>query len=57
LRQKGIEAYSPLRYATAEIQAAAQKSQPRGFAGRREAITAPMIEKLIGSTVFSSQKP
>jgi hypothetical protein len=49
-------AYSALRCTTAAIEAAAQKSQPRGLVGRREAIMAPMIEKLIGRTVFSSQK-
>jgi len=48
-------AYSALRYATAMIQAAPQKSQRRGFAERREAMIAPMIEKLTARTVFSSQ--
>jgi hypothetical protein len=49
-------AYSALRFATAEMKDAAQKSQPRGLARRREEIIAPMIEKLTGTTVFSSQK-
>ena len=49
-------AYSALRCATAEIKAAAQKSQPMGSAGRREAMTDPMIEKLTAKTVFSGQK-
>jgi len=38
------------------MEAAAQKSQPTGLAGRREAMKAPMIEKLTGTMVFSSQK-
>jgi hypothetical protein len=49
-------AYWALKCVTAAIQAAAQKSQPTGLAGRREARIAPMIEKLMGRTVFSSQK-
>jgi hypothetical protein len=48
-------AYSALRCVTAAIEAAVQKSQPTALAGRREARIAPMIEKLIGRTVFSSQ--
>jgi RES domain-containing protein len=48
-------AYSALRCATAMIRAAAQKSQPRVLAERREAIIAPMIEKLTARSVFSSQ--
>jgi hypothetical protein len=48
-------AYSALRCVTAEIAPAAQKSQPRGLAGRREAIIAPMIEKLSGMMLLSSQ--
>jgi hypothetical protein len=37
------------------MQAAAQKSQPTGLAGRREARIAPMIEKLTAWTAFRSQ--
>jgi hypothetical protein len=48
-------AYSALRYATAMMQVAAQESQPRGLAGRRQAMIAPMIEKLTARTAFSSQ--
>jgi hypothetical protein len=48
-------AYSALRYATAMMQAAAQKSQPTGLAGRREAMIAPMIEELTARTAFPSQ--
>jgi hypothetical protein len=40
-------AYSALKYATAMIQAAPQRSQPRRLAGTRVAIIAPMIEKRI----------
>src|SRR5215211_3416656 len=52
---RALMAYSALRCATAMMQAAAQKSQPKGLAGRREAMTAPMIEKLTAIIVSSSQ--
>ena len=48
-------AYSALRYATAMVQPAAQKSQPTRLPGRREAMIAPMIEKLTTWTAFWSQ--
>jgi hypothetical protein len=48
-------AYSALRYATAMKEAAAQKSQPTGLAGRRLAMIAPMIEKLTAWSAFTSQ--
>src|SRR5829696_5734496 len=44
-------AYSAQKWSTAAPQAATQKSQPRGLAGRREAIIAPMIEKLSATRV------
>ena len=49
-------AYWPVKWpASATKRPIAQKSQPMGLVGRREAMIAPAIEKLTGVTVFSSQ--